>query len=127
MTFSDLSKIEIIEDNPLVNQINNIFPTIIPTEELINEPLNRVLIVDKKTGMGSKRHQDPFTHNLWMEMNLIIFVDYRDNSFFIAKNRWGSDNVSLPLPFLGYFLFHPEITSEHELIAEMENFSHEQV
>ncbi len=57
--------------------------------------------------------------DIWLEMNLIVSIDYGRNVFNVLKNRWGEDNVKgLPLDCLATFLYHPEITDAQELNME---------
>jgi hypothetical protein len=84
--------------------------------ELISTPLNRVFIVDKNS-----LYANPADNwKVWMDMNLIITIDYANNTFSIVKNRWGDagDYINLPIPLLPTFLFHPELTDEESLMKE---------
>ena len=86
-------------------------PTNIQQLELISEPLNRVLIIDKNNSFS--RPDDNW--RIWCNMNLILLVDYSENVFKVIKNRWGCHDVVLPINLLGKFLFHPEITNASDL------------
>lgn len=92
-----------------------------PPEELVNEPLNRVLILDKNSPLVLRV---PDNFKLWMEMNLVISVDYGANTFTVLKNRWGKNSFTMPLNVLGFYLFQPEITDPLELAAEVREKIH---
>lgn len=82
--------------------------------ELFNEPLNRVLLVDSNSHLV----QYPMSgdvHHLWLEMNLIIAIDYGRNVFSVLKNRWGAETKNIPLDLLATFLYSPEVTNAIEL------------
>jgi hypothetical protein len=88
--------------------------------ELIDEPLNRVLIIDKNSSLADVNNHDNWQR--WMDLNLIIAVDYGENTFTILKNRWGlENNMSIPLYLLETFLLHPELTNINDLDNERNN------
>lgn len=64
---------------------------------------------------GSICRQD---FNTFMMSNLIIVIDNKFGYFTVLKNRWGEQNVTIPLHLLGAFLTHPDLTTSDEL----ENF-----
>jgi len=85
-------------------------------DELYNEPLNRVLIIDKNSPLSIPSDKN---YKIWMEMNLIIGIDYANNTFAVLKNRWGVISIKdIPLKLLTTFLFHPEITNLQTLEIE---------
>lgn len=84
-------------------------------QELMDEPLNRILIVDKNCQLSVPDYK---TYELWMCMNLILLIDYKNNTFKVEKNRWGKQDVTLPVSLLPTFLFHPELTDEESLNVE---------
>lgn len=86
-------------------------------DELISKPLNRIFIIDKNS---IHIHPVADTWKFWVNMNLVITIDYANNTFSIVKNRWGDagDYINLPMPLLPTFLFHPELTDEESLMKE---------
>ena len=82
--------------------------------ELVNEPLNRVLLLDHNCWL-LQWPKNICNLPVWEEMNLIISIDYGRNVFNVLKNRWGETVNNLPLDCLGTFLYHPEITNSREL------------
>lgn len=90
-------------------------PASIPAwPERVASPLNRVLLVDRNSSVV----QSPIgsgNFRLWCEMNLIVALDYGNNSFSVLKNRWGARVEDLPLDCLATFLFNPETTDSREL------------
>lgn len=80
--------------------------------ELINEPLNQVLLVDKNSTLADMRSSN---YRTWLTMNLIVAIDYGRNVFSVLKNRWGETAKELPLDCLATFLYHPETTDAREL------------
>ena len=89
-------------------------PTLLDCPERVAEPLNRVLLVDRNSSLvRSDNRYEKF--RVWCQMNLIVALDYGNNSFSVVKNRWGSEVDNLPLDCLATFLFNPETTDAREL------------
>jgi len=89
-------------------------PDLLDCPERVAEPLNRVLLVDKNSYLA--KFDIGATYPIWIQMNLIVVLDYATNSFEVLKNRWGAFDVKgIPLDLLATFLYHPEVTDAREL------------
>lgn len=87
-------------------------------KKLIDEPLNRVLIVDHNSLDAEFNLAPKNLRRTWYEMNLIIAIDYGRSVFHVLKNRWGANPIDVPVDLLATFLYYPETADIQELNRE---------
>ena len=83
-----------------------------PAPENTLRLLERVLVIDSRSSLA----WDVFSNwDFWAWHNLIVALNYGENTFATLKNRWGENVENIPLDLLATFLYHPGISDAREL------------